>query len=158
MARVALNKAVTLSAHQAFDIASDVSSYKEFLPLVTRSTIRGIIKEQGDVKSFDADLMVAYVKLGLREGFTSHVECNQSAGTVTATSNDGPMRALKAVWQITAIDGSRSTVAIVIDYEFKSKLMQLASGSLMPRAVAKVLEAFEERGRKLYPESALLSI
>ena len=158
MARVSLKKAVALSANQAFAIAADVASYKEFVPLVTRSTIRGKISEQGDVKSFAADMMVAYEKLGLREGFTSQVEVNATLGNVIATSQDGPMRNLKAVWQITSIDGARSTVAIDIDYEFKSKLMQLAAGSLMNRAVAKVLEAFEERGRKLYPMSDLPNI
>ena len=158
MARVSLEKAVALSANQAFAIAADVDSYKDFVPLVTRSTIRGKITKQGDIKNFAADLMLAYEKLGLRESFTSQVEVNAALGNVVATSQDGPMRHLKAVWQITVIDGARSTVAIDIEYEFKSKLMQLAAASLMNRAVGKVLEAFEERGRKLYPESALPNI
>lgn len=158
MAKVSLKKVVMLTAHQALAIASDVSAYKEFLPLCTRSTIRGAITEQGDVKRFAADLMVAYEKLGLREGFTSQVEVNGVSRSVVATSQDGPMKDLKAIWQITPIDGSRSTVAIDIDYEFKSKLMQLAAGSLMNRAMTKVLDAFEARGRTLYPNSALPNI
>ena len=158
MPAVSFKKAVSLSVHQAFAIASDVASYKDFLPLITRSTVRGAAIEVGDVKTFIADLIVAYEKLGLRESFASQVECNQTLGRVTATSQDGPMRQLKAQWQITAIDGARSTVAIDIDYEFRSKLMQLAAGSLMHRAAAKVLEAFEQRGRTLYPETALPNI
>ena len=158
MAKVALKKAVALSALEAFSIAADVASYKEFVPLVSRSTIRGSVTEKGDVKSFAADLMVAYDKLGMSESFTSMVEVNSVARTVVATSQDGPMKSLKAVWQITLIDGARSTVAIDIDYEFKSKLMQMAAGGIMNRAVAKVLEAFEARGRQLYPMSALPNI
>lgn len=158
MAKVALKKAVSLSAHEAFAIAADVASYKEFVPLVTRSTIRGAVTEKGDIKNFAADLMVGYEKLGLREGFTSQVEVNAIARTVIATSQDGPIKNLKAVWQIRPIDGARSTVAIEIEYEFKSMLMQMAASSLMNRAVAKVMDAFEERGRKLYPMSALPNI
>ena len=102
--------------------------------------------------------MVGYDKLGMSESFTSMVELNALARTVVATSQDGPMKNLKAVWQITPIDGARCTVAIDIDYEFKSKLMQMAVGSVMHRAVEKVLEAFEARGRQLYPMSALPNI
>ena len=158
MAEVSLKKAVALSAHEAFSIAADVASYKEFVPLVSRSTIRGAVTEKGDIKNFAADLMVAYDKLGMSESFTSQVEVNAVARTVVATSQDGPMKSLKAVWQITPIDGARSTVAIDIDYEFKSKLMQMAAGGMMNRAVAKVMDAFEERGRQLYPMSALPNI
>jgi coenzyme Q-binding protein COQ10 len=158
MAKVALKKGVALSAHEAFAIAADVASYREFVPLVSRSTIRGSITEQGDVKSFAADLMVAYDKLGMSESFTSQVEVNAVARTVVATSQDGPMKNLKAVWQITPIDGARCSVSIDIDYEFKSKLMQMAAGGLMARAVGKVMDAFEARGRQLYPMSALPNI
>ena len=158
MAEVSLKKAVALSAHEAFSIAADVASYKEFVPLVSRSTIRGSVTEKGDVKSFAADLMVAYDKLGMSESFTSMVEVNSVARSVVATSQDGTMKSLRAVWQITPIDGARCTVAINIDYEFKSKLMQMAAGGMMNRAVAKVLEAFEARGRQLYPMSALPNI
>ena len=158
MPKVSVKKLVQLSAQDAFGIAADVASYKDFLPLVTRSTIRGTVTEQGDVKRFAADLMIAYEKLGLREGFTSQVEVNTATGTVIATSQDGPIKDLKAVWQITSIDGGRSTVAIDIDYAFKSTLLQLAAGGLMDRAVNRVMEAFETRGRQLYPMSALPNI
>jgi coenzyme Q-binding protein COQ10 len=158
MAKVALKKAVALSAHEAFAIVADVSAYKEFVPLVKRSTIRGVVTEIGDTKSFAADLMVAYDRLSLSVIFTSMVEVNAIARTVIARSDDGPIKSLKAVWQITPIDGARCIVAIDIDYELKSKLMQMAVGGLMHRAVEKVLEAFEARGRQFYPMSALPNI
>ncbi|HEY5362701.1 MAG TPA: type II toxin-antitoxin system RatA family toxin [Aestuariivirga sp.] len=158
MAKVALMKTVALSADKAFAIVADVSAYKEFVPLVKRSTIRGAVTEIDDTKSFAADLMVAYNRLSLSVIFTSMVEVNATARTVIATSDDGPIKGLKAVWQITPIDSTHSTVAIDIDYELKSKLMQMAVGGLMHRAVEKVLEAFEARGRQLYPMSALPNI
>jgi len=44
VAHVAVKRAVPLTLHQAFAIAADVASYKEFLPLCTRSTIRGEVR------------------------------------------------------------------------------------------------------------------
>ena len=158
MPNVSLKKVVLLSAQDAFVIAADVSSYKDFLPLVTRSTVRGQVLEQGDIKRFAADLMIAVEKLGMCESFTSQVEVNAAVRTVVATSQDGPMKNLKAVWHIIAIDGARSTVSIDIDYEFRSKLLQLAAGGLMNKAIGRVMDAFEARGRQLYPLSALPNI
>ena len=78
--------------------------------------------------------------------------------TVVATSQDGPVKDLKAVWTMKPLNGGRSQVGIEIDYQFRNFLLQLAAGKLMDHAVAKVLQAFEDRGRKLYPESALPNI
>ena len=158
MAHVSVKRAVPLTLHQAFIIAADVASYKEFLPLCTRSTIRGAVEEQGGVKRFAADLQIAVNKLGLSESFTSKVEANESNKTVLAMSQDGPMKSLRALWTIKSIDGARSEVSITIDYEFKSKLLQFAASSMMNHAVTRVLEAFEARGTKLYPISALPNI
>jgi len=158
MAHVEVKRVVPLTVDQAFAIAADVVAYREFLPLVTRSTIRGDVVEEGRVKTFAADLMVAVEKLGLSEGFTSQVVADAGARTVTATSHDGPIKDLRAVWTINTIDGTRTQVAIAIDYQFRNMLLQMAAGSMMDMAVKRVLEAFEKRGRQVYPLSALPNI
>ncbi|MBG1231566.1 type II toxin-antitoxin system RatA family toxin [Aestuariivirga litoralis] len=158
MAKVSVQRIVPITMDQAFEIAADVASYKEFIPLVTRSTIRGTVNEEGQVKRFAADLMIAVEKLHLHEGFTSQVVTDAAHRTVVATSQDGPVKDLKAVWTMKPMNGGRSQVSIEIDYHFRNFLLQLAAGRLMDHAVAKVLHAFEERGRKLYPASALPNI
>ena len=55
---------------------------------------------------FDAELAVAYDKLGLRESFVSKVETHITERRVAATSQDGPFRNLKTQWTITpAVQG-----------------------------------------------------
>ncbi len=158
MAHISVKRTVALTLHQAFAIAADVASYKEFLPLCTRSAIRGAVEEQGGIRRFVADLQVAVNKLGLRESFTSKVEADENAKTVVATSQDGPIKNLRALWMIKSLDGARSEVSITIDYEFKSRILQFAASSMMNHAVARVLECFEARGATLYPMSALPNI
>ena len=158
MAVISVKRVVPLTAEQAFAIASDVNEYKDFLPLVTRSTIRGKVEEQGPIRRFAADMMISVDKLGLRDSFTSQVVADANARTVVATSQDGPMKDLRATWTIRPMDGSRSQVSIEISYQFRNMLFQMAASRLMDHAVAKVLEAFEKRGRELYPESALPNI
>ncbi len=107
MATVSVKRVVSLTAEQAFAIASDVNEYKDFLPLVTRSTIRGKVEQKGPIKRFAADMMISVDKLGMRDNFTSDVVADADARTVVATSQDGPMKDLRATWTIKPMDGSR---------------------------------------------------
>jgi coenzyme Q-binding protein COQ10 len=141
---------VNLTVEQAFAIASDVASYKDFLPLLKRSAIRGDRKRVGDTETFDADLQVAFEKLGLRETFTSQVTTNTADHTVTARSSDGPMKALKAVWRIIAAEDGKADVSITIDYTMKSMMLQIMAGGLTDFATQKIMQAFEDRGKALY--------
>ena len=150
MPKFSTTRRVNLTVEQAFAIAADVASYKDFLPLLKRSAIRGERKRVGDTEIFDADLQVAFEKLGLRETFTSQVTCNTSDHTVTARSSDGPMKALKAVWKIQTADDGKTEVSITVDYTMKSMMLQMVTGGLTDFAAQKVLQAFEDRGRALY--------
>ncbi len=150
MPYLAVERVVQLSAGQAFAIAADVASYKTFVPLVTRSVVRGTVEKLDDVEKFAADLTVAVERLNLRESFTSTVEADAARKTVIAISQDGPMKNLKAVWKISALGENQARISIEIDYQFKNMLLQIAAGGFMNSAVQRVLEAFESRGRELY--------
>ena len=144
-----MTRRVAVTADQAFAIASDVGSYKEFLPLVTRSTIRGL-KQVSDTKAhFAGDLQIRIDKLNVTENFTSDVETDSNLRTVTATSSDGPVKSLTAVWHIEP-EGDAADVTIKVDYVLKSMLLQLAAGRLVDYAAQKILNAFEERAALLY--------
>lgn len=151
MPKFSTTRRVNITVEQAFAIAADVASYKDFLPLLKRSAIRGERKRVGDTEIFDADLQVAFEKLGLRETFTSQVTCNTSDHTVTARSSDGPMKALKAVWKIQTAHDGKTEVSITVDYTMKSMMLQMVTGGLTDFAAQKIMQAFEERGRRLYP-------
>jgi coenzyme Q-binding protein COQ10 len=148
--KFSITRRVNLSIDQAFAIAADVASYKDFLPLLKRSVIRGERKRIGDIETFDADLQVAFEKLRLRETFTSQVTCNASDQTVTATSSDGPMKALKAVWKIVGVENGKADVSITVEYTMKSMMLQMVAGGLTDFAAQKIMQAFEDRGKALY--------
>ena len=141
---------VNLSAEQAFSIAADVASYKEFLPLLKRSVIRGERYANGAETIFDADLQVSLEKLGFRESFTSHVVTNSADYSVIATSSDGPLKSLHADWSIVSAGEGQADVTLTIDYTLKNMMLQMLVGSMMGYATEKIMHAFEERGRALY--------
>jgi coenzyme Q-binding protein COQ10 len=150
MPHFSTTRRVNLSAEQAYAIAADVGSYDEFLPLLRRSTIRGERTIIGEVESFKADLTVGFDKLKVQESFTSLVSADHLNRCVTATSHDGPMKALKAVWKIVPQSDGKAEVSITVDYTLKSMMLQMMASGLMDFAAHKIMQAFEERGIKLY--------
>ena len=128
----------------AFAVAADVASYKKFLPLVSRSVIRGGKKQTETGETFAAELAVAYPRLGLSESFVSQVNTDNAMRVVQAISSEKPFRALEAKWTITAAPNG-CTVAISIDYSFRNPLLQLVASGLMDMAVQKIMSAFEVR-------------
>jgi coenzyme Q-binding protein COQ10 len=143
------SRLVAVPADIAYAVACDVASYKDFLPLLERSTIRGPIAERAGVKSFSAELAVGYAKLNLRETFFSHVACDENLRTVSATSQDSPFKQMQAVWTIMPI-GSQSNVSVAIDYTMRSMLLQFAITGAMDLAVGRIMTAFELRAKSIH--------
>jgi coenzyme Q-binding protein COQ10 len=137
----------------AYDVAADVAAYKEFLPLLERSAIRGAMNEKDNVTSFNAELAVGYAKLNLREAFISKVMCDSNTKTVTATSQDAPFKDMKTIWSIRDVEG-QSEVSISIEYAMRSILLQFAVTGAMEMAVNKVMTAFEARAKSRYKVSS----
>lgn len=150
MAFLRVEKNVALSADQAFAIASDVASYKDFVPMVNRSTIRGDVLRQGNISEFSADLSVAYDRMNINESFTSHVVTDSGTKIVTATSDHGPVKSLQAVWKIVSLSPNQSNISVEIDYQFKNMLLQVAAGGFMKIGAQRILDAFELRGQSIY--------
>ena len=155
MAFLRVEKNVALSADQAFAIAADVASYKDFVPMVKRSTIRGEVLREGPTTTFAADLAVAFERMNINESFTSHVVANALENTVSATSEHGPVKSLQAVWKIVALSPNQSNISVEIDYQFKNMVMQVAAGGFMKLGAQRILDAFEQRGQKLYPSKSV---
>lgn len=136
----------------AYAVASDVGAYKDFLPLLERSVIRGTPSTSNNITTFHAELEVGYAKLNLRESFISRVTCDANKKTVTATSQDSPFKDMKTIWSIADVNG-QSDVTISIDYSMRSMLLQFAVNGAMEMAVNKIMTAFEARAKSLQIQS-----
>jgi coenzyme Q-binding protein COQ10 len=143
------SRRVAVPPAAAYAVAADVASYKDFLPLLERSLIRGGITETNNVKTFNAEVAVGYAKLNLRETFFSRVVCDANTHTVTATSQEPPFEHMTAIWTIRAIN-NQSEVSISIDYAMRSLLLQFALVGAMDMAVSKILTAFEARAKSIH--------
>lgn len=148
------SRRVAVPPDVAFSVAADVESYQQFLPLLSRSVIRGAKVPWSEGERFEAELTVAYPKLGLQEAFVSSVETNQSQRLVTSRSEQSPFRNLFAQWRILEVSGG-ADIAVMIDYAFRNPLLQMIAGGLMDHAVQKVMSAFEARATSFAQQRAV---
>lgn len=148
MPQFTLTRRVHVPASVAYAVAADVASYKEFLPLMVASTIRGAKRPSGAGETFNAELVIGYDRLGIRESFVSKVVTDPVARSVIAASSEGPMQALTTSWKIVdASDGC--DVTITIDYAFKSRMMQMAFAGLLDMTAPRLITAFEDRAKSM---------
>ena len=141
---------VNFSPQQIFDVVADVENYKDFLPLVERSTIRNRKPAVDEYECFSADLVIGHKKMGIHEAFTSQVETSLANLSVSAVSSGKAVKKLISSWQITAVEGNKSDITFAVDYEMKSHLLQMLLSGMFDHAAKKVMGAFEARAEKLY--------
>jgi coenzyme Q-binding protein COQ10 len=148
--RFTATRRVNFSPQQIFEVVADVGSYKEFLPLVERSTVRNRKPAADDFESFSADLVIGYKKMGIHESFSSQVEASLVNLSVNAVSSGKAVKKLISSWQITAVEGNKSDITFAVDYEMKSHLLQMLLSGVFDHAAKKVMGAFEARAEKIY--------
>ena len=148
--RFTATRRVNFTPAQIFAVVADVGNYKEFLPLVERSTVRNRKPPVDDYESFSADLVIGYKKMGIHESFSSQVETSLVNLSVNAVSSGKAVKKLISSWQITAFEGNKSDITFAVDYEMKSHILQMLLGGMFDHAARKVMGAFEARAEKLY--------
>lgn len=150
MPQFSVTRSVPYAADQVFAIARDVARYRDFLPLVKRSLVRNVKAHDDGRETFEGELTVAYEKLRIEEVMTSRVTVDPTALTVTALSNQGPVKHLESEWRILPTAENRCDITFTVDYQLKSRTLQFVLSGMFDLAVRKVMNAFEERARALY--------
>jgi len=141
---------VDFSPQQIFAVVADVGSYKEFLPLVERSTVRNRKPAVDGNESFGADLLVGYRKMGIHETFSSQVQANSKDLSVNAVSTGNAINKLISSWKIAAVEDGKSEITFAVDYEMKNPMLQMLMKGMFDMAARKIMNAFEDRAGKLY--------
>lgn len=146
MPRFETTRRVAFTPSQMFDLVADVERYPEFLPLC--EGLRVLSRDdRGPLPVIVAAMDVGYK--AIRETFTSRVTLDRPAMKVSADLIDGPFQKLANRWTFTEVSGG-CDVVFLIDYEFKSMMLQLLVGSVFEQAFGRFTEAFEARAAVVY--------
>ena len=140
------------SERNMFELVADVEKYPQFVPLCSSLTIISRKEREGRTLLI-ANMGVAY-KL-LRESFTSQVLLDPHQLAIDVKYLDGPFRYLDNQWKFKALDDVSCEVEFSLDYEFKSKMLEMAMGSVFDLAFSKFVSAFENRANEIYGNSSI---
>ena len=130
-----------------FAIVSDVAEYGRFVPLCEDARVWDV-REEGPLKTFRAELRIAYPKLGLREYFVSDVTADADLLSVTAISREGAVRELENRWLFRPRRGG-TDIIFTLDFQMSSRMLQMVMDTAFDYASRKILDAFERRAREL---------
>ncbi len=146
------SRRVAHSASEMFSLVADVERYPEFVPLCQSLRVLRREREAG-CEVIIARMTVAY-KL-FSESYTSRVRLYRAEGKILVDYLDGPFQHLQNRWTFTPVSANSCQIGFFLDYEFKSKAMQLLMGAVFDRAFRKFADAFEARADALYGKENL---
>ena len=128
---------------QLFDLVLNVADYPLFLPWCKAAHIYEVQQQ-----AFMADVVVGYK--AFQETFVSHVH-HRSPTEIEVKYQDGPFKYLINKWSFQQARGG-GQLDFTVDFEFKSRLLEAAIRPVFPRAVGKMIAAFEQRAAVIYPK------
>ena len=140
MPRFAERKVLPYAQGDLFDLVADIDSYPQFLPWCLDARVT---RRDGNVVY--ADLVIGWKMI--RERFSSRVTLTHST-EIKADYLDGPMRYLVHHWRFEPQPNGHTLVDILVDFEFKSKSLQLVMGTFFNEAARRMVSAFEARARR----------
>ena len=142
-------KILPYSPAQMFNLVADIERYPEFLPWCVACRIT---RRDGSI--IWGDLMVGFKVF--RETFTSKVTLHGGHG-IDVEYIDGPFRYLNNHWKFMpateASGGQGCEINFFIDFEFRSRMLQVVANTVFKEAVRRMVGAFEIRAGIIYGQT-----
>jgi coenzyme Q-binding protein COQ10 len=141
MPRHAEQAILPYSADELFTVVADVKDYPSFVPWCSGAHI-----QRENHREIVADLVIG---LGpFQESFTSHIALDRPRHLLVRAI-EGPLEHLTNSWTFTQV-ADKTHVDFVIDFQFKSYLLDHVANGMFHEAATRVVSAFEARVHLLH--------
>ena len=124
------------SADELFAVVADVKDYPLFVPWCSGARIRS-----EDQREIVADLVIGFGPF--QESFTSRVTLDRPR-QVLVRAIEGPLEHLTNTWTFTPVE-AKTRVDFIIDFQFKSHLLDHVASGMFHEAATRMMGAFESR-------------
>jgi coenzyme Q-binding protein COQ10 len=131
------------TAEQLFDLVADVGRYPEFLPWCVAARVMS--QSETELR---AELAIGFK--GIRERFVSRVALDRPNLRIDVAYEKGPFKYLDNHWRFESREGGKCLLDFHVDFEFRSRLLEMLMGRLFDEAVRRMVRAFELRADALY--------
>ncbi len=126
---------------ELFAVVADVKDYPSFVPWCSGARIRSENEQE-----IIADLVIGFGPF--QESFTSQVKLDRPR-QVLVHAIDGPLEHLTNSWMFTPA-GDMTHVDFVIDFQFKSHLLDHVANTMFQEAATCMMGAFQSRVHLLH--------
>jgi ribosome-associated toxin RatA of RatAB toxin-antitoxin module len=133
---------VAYSAQSMYELVNDIESYAEFLPGCADSKV--LRSEGNDVT---ASLLIA--KAGIKQWFTTH-NIVDPAKSIQMCLVEGPFSQLQGGWTFSALSDNACKIELNLQFEFSSRLVEMAFGKIFNSLAGNMVNAFTERAKVVY--------
>ena len=142
MATISRNALVMFSCEQMYNLVNDVEKYPEFIPGCADAKCISSNEQQ-----MEGALLIS--KLGVSKWFstTNKLTVNKE---IELQLRDGPFKQLAGKWIFTALDESACKVELNLEFEFSSKLIEMAFGKVFNQVISSMVTAFTQRAKQVY--------
>ncbi|WP_017444610.1 type II toxin-antitoxin system RatA family toxin [Gayadomonas joobiniege] len=142
MPKIHRQSLVMHSAKQMYDLVNDIKSYPDFVPDCMDARV--LSESEQNIK---ASLQIG--KAGIGKWFTTH-NFMQPNSAVKIELVDGPFKQLTGVWKFIELDEESCQVSLDLEFEFSSKLIEMAFGSVFNHMANQMVRAFTKRAAQVY--------
>jgi coenzyme Q-binding protein COQ10 len=129
------------SADELFAVVAGVKDYPSFLPWCRAAHI-----QREDHQVIIADLVIGFGPF--QDTFTSHITLDRPRH-ILVRAIEGPLEHLTNTWTFTPV-ADKTHVDLVIDFQFKSHLIDHVANGMFHEAATRMVSAFEARVRLLH--------
>ena len=129
-----------------YDLVNDIEAYPCFLPWCADSKILSH-------KEHKLTASLTLVAGKIRQTFTTE-NTMQLGRRIDVKLVSGPFKHLSGYWQFDAVDDNTCQVSLLMEFEFKNKLLKLALDKVFGHIINSLIEAYTQRAYKIYAKPA----
>lgn len=142
MAQISRNALVMYSCEAIYDLVNDIERYPEFLPNCSGAKL---------IESNNGQMVASVeIKKGpVCKTFTTRNTLTSSR-EIAMELVDGPFQYLSGRWVFTELDVNACKVELTLEYEFSSRLIEVAFGGVFKEVANNMVLAFTQRAKAVY--------
>ena len=149
MPSASIKREISCSKEDLIKIVLDIEKYPEFVPWCLNSKIYSKNDKENKIEII-ADLTIG--KSFFNETFKSFVVFEKSSDSIHVTNIDGPLKYLENKWFFKK-SGNESEIDFHVDFELKSRILDVIMKKSFDIGLKKIADAFEKRAMELFKKS-----
>ena len=145
MPLISRNALVPYSVEEMYQLVEAIEAYPEFLPWCRATEV--LSRTDDEVKA-----SIEIAKGALNKSFTT-INRMQKNKMIEMRLLKGPFKHLEGFWRFDALKADQaSKISFDLDFEFESKLMAFAAGTIFNQIANSMVDAFSKRAIEVYGE------